>query len=149
MRTPADAFPQTYGEEQTPSRAAEPLRAVVERLSGALRRGEAEAAMFGADAALEDLTLRTTVRGRAAIERYLRRAAAQLPWGAGSSVRHVVGSEQGGGYEWINPAHAAPRGISALELDDTGAISRLSVMWDGSLIDNTEFARLQGLAAEG
>jgi hypothetical protein len=41
--------------------------------------------MFAVDAVLEDMTTHTAVRGRAAIERYLTRVIAQLPYGAGAS----------------------------------------------------------------
>jgi hypothetical protein len=38
--------------------------------------------------------------GRLAIGRYLRRALSKLPYGPGSDVLHVVGSEQGSGYDF-------------------------------------------------
>ena len=35
-----------------------------------------------------------------AIERYLSRDAGPVPYGKGAALAHVVGSDQGGGYEW-------------------------------------------------
>jgi hypothetical protein len=52
----------------------------------------AASALFTTDATFEDLTLHTTMVGQQAIGGVLDRAAALLPYGPGTSVRHVVGT---------------------------------------------------------
>ncbi|TDD57284.1 hypothetical protein E1286_00780 [Nonomuraea terrae] len=113
------------------------MTAVSRNLNAAFAAGNAEAAarLFSAGAVFEDLTLRTTIQGRAAIGRYLGRALRELPYGTGASVRHVVGGEQGGGYEWKADGHTVPRGVVALELGKAGEITRLTTTWDGGLMD--------------
>jgi hypothetical protein len=63
---------------------------------------------------------------------------------------HAEGSDQGGGYEWMAAPVAAPmrRGHTALELDDTGLISRLTTIYDSSLLSYPAYQSLVGLAAE-
>jgi hypothetical protein len=58
-----------------------------------------------------------------------------LPYGGGARVRHVVGGNAGGAYEWTNSRGPIPRGVSALQLNAAGQIVRLSSIWDGSLVD--------------
>ena len=72
--------------------------------------------------------------GRLAIERYLGRALAKLPYGAGSSLLHVVGGDMGGGYEWQaapNYCASVRRGTSAVTLDQDGKVIRWIDYWDG------------------
>jgi hypothetical protein len=75
-----------------------------------------------------------TLVGQQAIGGVLDRAAALLPYGPGTSVRHVVGTAQGGAYEWKNPGAVVPNGIIALQLDTQARISGLTTTWDGSLV---------------
>ena len=49
----------------------------------------------------------------------------------------VVGTDQGGGYEWDTQGHAVPRGAAGLELSQDGKITRFTVVWDGSLLEDT------------
>jgi len=75
------------------------------------------------------------VAGPQSIAGYLQRAANTLPNGLGASVRHVVGGDTGGAYEWTNSRGPVPRGASALQLNARGQIIRLSSIWDGSSVD--------------
>ena len=61
---------------------------------------------------------------------------ADLPY-ADASVRHIVGTGRGGGYEWHAKGHAVPRGAAGLELDEDGKINSFTTVWDGSLLDHT------------
>jgi len=93
---------------------------------------------------MRTLTLRAQVLGRLAIERYLRRALAKLPAGAGSALLHVVGGDMGG-YEWqATPAYRASvrRGISAITLDQDAKITRLTTVWDGAVIPDADIKAL-------
>jgi ketosteroid isomerase-like protein len=129
-------FPTEFGEDEVPEQASAVLQQVTAALSGALAAGDsaAAAALFASDATFEDLTLHTTMVGQQAIGGFLDRAAALLPYGRGTSVRHVVGTAQGGGYGWKNPGATVPNGIIALELDTQARISGLATVWDGSLV---------------
>ncbi|WP_127500578.1 hypothetical protein [Actinoplanes solisilvae] len=126
MRTPSAQFPDLYAD--LPVRRPTRVDDVVAHL-----HADPVETLFSPDAVVEDLTLRTTVRGRAAIGRYLGRAAASLPYGPSAQVRHIVGGDLGGGYEWQSTTEAA-RGVTALELGANGSIDRLTSVWDGSLV---------------
>ena len=107
------------------------------------------AAMFSNDAILEDMALHTQILGRAAIQRYLKRALTRVPYGSGAELAHVVGADMGGGYEW----HAAPafperRGNTALELDAEGKITRMTVVYDSSLMPDPDYRNMVELAGE-
>ncbi len=95
----------------------------------------------------EDLTLRSTVVGASAIGVYLKRAVTPLPYGPGTRVRHMVGSEQGGGYEWTGDGPIR-NGVIALELDDDAHITRFTAMWDASKLTAAAVSGLVGLAVE-
>lgn len=74
--------------------------------------------------------LRTRIEGRLATGRYFDRALNSVPYGAGSSLRHVVGSAQGGGYEWVDNSTTRRTGITAVELNCDGLITQLTTVWD-------------------
>ena len=150
LRTPADKFPQTLAEDTVDNHASDAVDTAARKLNDALAHNDAEAAakLFSYDATFEDMTLRTTVQGQAAITRYLQRALPDLPYGPGTSVRHVVGSDQGGGYEWKADGKAVPRGATALELDKNGKITRLTAVWDGSLLSDEAMASLTALSID-
>jgi hypothetical protein len=120
-------------------------------LQGALAHGNAAAAsaLFTPDAVYEDMALHTQILGRLAIARYLNRALGRVPYGTGSTMVHIVGSDQGGGYEW-RPSAPFPmrRGIIALALDEHGQIMRLTAAYDSSLFDDPTYQVLVQLAAE-
>lgn len=115
--------------------AAATLQSVASALITAFSNADATsaAAMFSYDAVYEDLVLRTQVVGNAAIQRYFSRSLASIPLGVGVSRRHVVGSNQGGGIEWIG-VNAVKAGVSAILLNSSGLITRMSTMYDGTLL---------------
>jgi hypothetical protein len=125
---------------------------VSQTLQSALQSGDAAAAaqLFTADALYEDMALHTRVEGRVQIQRYLQRGLGLLPYGTGSSMAHVSGSDQGGGFEWHASASAAPlpRGISALELNGDGKITRFTTVYDSFQLSDAQYASLVALAAE-
>ena len=124
---------------------------VCARLGKAFAAGDAAAAtgLFTPDAVYEDMALHTQVLGHLQIQRYLTRAITKVPYGQGSAIAHVVGSDQGGGCEW-KAAPGAPqrRGNMALALDGQGRISRLTVVYDSSLFSDSDYHSLVALAGE-
>jgi hypothetical protein len=136
LRVTQTQFPLTYGEEVVGEQSSPVLRQVAASLHAALGAGDT-AGLFTPDATFEDLALRTRLAGAQAIGAYVTRAFRTLPYGAGSAIRHTVGSHQGGGYEWINEGNGVNHGIVAFELDEHQKISRLITTWDGSRLDDT------------
>lgn len=124
---------------------------VAAALDTALSAGDATAAakLFSADATYDDMALHTQILGRAAIERYLARGLLALPYGKGAQLAHVVGSNQGGAYEW-RPDQSFPihRGITALALNKQGLITRLTTVYDSSVLPDAVYHSLILLAAE-
>jgi hypothetical protein len=126
------------------------MQHLARRLNTALAGGNAgeAAALFADDAVFEDIPAHLQLIGPAAIRGYLERVGTTLPYATSSvAVRHTVGSAQGGGYEWKS-AGPVPRGITALELNRSGRITRLTALWDGSLADDQTLAELQHAAVE-
>src|SRR5262249_21723972 len=136
MRLPEDSYPHELGAS-TVTNGGGKIADAAHELNAALAAGDGERAggLFAYDAQFEDKALRTQIRGQAAVTRYLQRAMPRLPY-AQASIRHVVGSDQGGGYEWLAEGRAVPRGAAALELNEEGKITKLTVVWDGSLLDD-------------
>lgn len=99
--------------------------------------------VFAYDVVFEDMALRSQLIGRNAVQAYLSRALAMLPYGKGVVFRHVVGSDDGGAIEWTATA-AAPvnTGVMGIVLDHDGRIARLTTVYDGGLYDNTHIGRL-------
>lgn len=132
--------------------APDPIRQVATQLQAALQAGDAAAAaeLFTADALFEDMALHTRLDGKIQIQRYLERALALLPYGNGARLAHVAGSNQGGGYEWWAAPSAAPlvRGITALELDASGKITRFTTIYDAYQFTDAKYQALVSLAAE-
>jgi hypothetical protein len=151
MRTPEEKFPTEFGEKAVPASAAPPVRKTALALQQAFASGDAEAAaaLFTYDAVYEDAALRTQILGRAAIERYLKRILPAAPYGRGSRVRHVVGSTSGGGFEWYaSPESKVRAGITALELDPSGKILRLTTVYDSRPLGREKRAALIALASD-
>lgn len=95
----------------------------------------------------EDLTLHIQSIGQLAITAYLKCSLSQFPYGPGTLVRHIVGSDFGGGYEWIS--HSTPsHDVTGLELNSQGLISRLTAVWDGSLVSDAVVNTLLSLTIE-
>jgi ketosteroid isomerase-like protein len=141
MRTPAEAFPSDYKETLIGVNAAPAFVAIATGLQEALAAGDAHGAaqLLADDAIYEDLALRMQLLGRADIERYLAGVLARAPFGAGSRLRHIVGGDVGGGVEWF-PAFgsAIAGGITALEIDDSSRISRLTMVYDSRQLPESD-----------
>ena len=149
-RAPLDQYPYSLGIDTVNDTANYTVQKVARQFNSALSAGNTNATipLFSYDAIFEDLTLRTRVEGQIAIGRYLQRAVSQLPYGTNTTLRHVLGSAQGGGYEWKTNGRSVLNGITALELDDTGAITRLSTVWDGSRMSDGDIQALVELSIE-
>jgi hypothetical protein len=149
LRVPAGDFPHGLGTDTVQAHPAPVLSAAVEHLMPAIGSGDNGRLdeLLAYDATLEDFALRTGIRGRAAVARYLQRSSGRLPY-QGAVVRHVVGNEQGGGFEWTVEGGEVPRGVAALALDGDGRITSLSLCWDGALLDDSRIATLTALAVE-
>lgn len=131
MRTPADAFPSDLKDDIVPTRAAPEVVAAATDLQSAFSAGDAGAAsgLLHTDVAFEDMTLRTRLLGRIETAAYLARALGDAPYGRASLLRHVVGGSHGGGFEWTTTDGLV--GITAIELDADGLITRITSVYDG------------------
>jgi hypothetical protein len=136
FRSPPSKFPRDFGWSKPGEHASPRLKRTASELARSLDHGDYQGAarLFDENGILEDLTLHTAVAGPQSIAGYLKRAASSLPNGRGARMRHIVGGNQGGAYEWTNSRGPVPRGVSALQLNGTGQILRLSSIWDGSLV---------------
>jgi ketosteroid isomerase-like protein len=148
MRVPADSYPHELGVGTVTSRPG-PIATAARELTAAFAAGDADhvGELFSYDAVFEDMALRTQLRGQAAIVRYLRRALPGLPY-ARASVRHVAGAGQGGGYEWRADGQPVAVGAAALELSQDGKITKFTVVWDGSLLDDRAITALAADAVD-
>jgi len=146
---PDDKYPSSFGERPGEN-AADPV--MVEACHSLHRclQGEADLAkLFAYDAVYENMALRALFVGRSAIERYVGRINRLAPFAAGSTVRHIVGSSLGGGYEWsASPAHGPRAGIIALELNDAGLISRVTMAYDSGRLASEAKSNLLALSAD-
>ena len=144
-------FPTDFEESTVGETAAPAMRNVAGKLAQALRNGDGASAaeLFAPGAVFEDMPAHLQIVGPRSIGAYLTKAVSLLPYaGGGTAVRHVVGSAVGGGYEWTASNGAVPRGVVALELDGWGKITRLTAMWDGSLVDDATLIALARTAIE-
>ena len=132
--------------------ASATIKKVAKALQDAFSAGDAAKAaqLFTPDAVFEDMALHTRVEGQLQIQRYLTRGLTLLPYGPGASVAHVVGSDQGGGYEWRAAMSAIPlvRGNTAIELDEDGKITRFTTIYDSFQFPDTVYQSLVQLGAE-
>ena len=143
------AYPGFSDAEQNADPAVVQAAAELQAAFGA-GDAAAAAALLSADVVCEDMAAHTRVEGQIQARRYYARALGQLPYGPGAALAHVEGSAQGGGYEWSAAPAAAPmrRGHTALELNPAGQISRVTAMYDSSLLSYPAYQSLVGLAAE-
>ncbi len=151
LRKPEDKFPVDFKESGISQNASNRMIMVAAKLQSALNKGDARAAaaLFTNDAVYEDLAVRTEIRGRAAIKRYLSRIQSVAPYLRGSKLRHVVGSDLGGGFEWYgSPLTPVRTGITGLTLNEDGKIIRAASMYDGRLLGKAKANVLRSLAAE-
>jgi ketosteroid isomerase-like protein len=148
LRVPADSYPHDLGASTVTSRPG-PIATAARELTAAFAAGDADRAgeLFSYDSVFEDMALRTQLRGQAAIVRYLRRSLPGLPY-ARASVRHVAGAGQGGGYEWHADGQRVAVGAAALELSQDGTITKFTVIWDGSLLDDRAITALAADAVD-
>lgn len=137
-------LPSSLKEEQVGVAASARIRRASERLSRAFADGDARAAaaLFTYDAVFEDLSLRAQILGRSGIERYLERILTVAPFGTRSELRHVVGGDDGGGFEW----RAAPN--AGVEVGIDGRIIRATTVYDRRLLANEALRSLAAAALE-
>lgn len=144
------SYPTDFRDSE--QHAAPEVVRVARALQAAFGAGDAAAAvaLFSVDAVHEDMAAHSRLRGQLQIQRYYTRALGALPYGPGAALVHVEGSRQGGGYEWTAAPLAGPmrRGHTCIELDETGKISRLTAIYDSSLLSYPAYTALVGLAAE-
>ena len=145
---PHDQFPTDWRESVAGEVASPIIRGVARRLNDALATGSADkaVALFAPDAVFEDEPAHLRLVGTAAIGGFLRRIGHGLPY-TGATVRHAVGSASGGGYEWSSTGPVS-RGVTALELGPDRRITRLTAVWDGSLVDEAYLTAIQAAAIE-
>jgi len=131
LRTPAEVFPTDLKDDVVATQAAPELVAAATALQSAFAAGDAEAvtALLHTDVVLEDMTLRSRLQGRIETSAYLNRVLADVPYGQASVLRHMVGGPHGGGFEWT--ASDGLVGITAIELDIDGLITRINSVYDG------------------
>ena len=149
VRTPADKFPTDFKEKALGKNAAPEISAIATDIQSAFSKIDAELAgsRLAPDVVFEDFALRTQILGRAAVQRYLDRTLRLSPFGNGAQLVHIVGGAAGGGFEWKS-SDGAVRGITAIELDQRGQVSRLTTTYDGRLLGPDVHAELVGLSAE-
>lgn len=145
FRTPADSFPTDLKDGQVATQAAPELVAVATAVQGAFGAGDARAAgdLMHTDVLLEDMSLRTQVIGRIEATAYLGRILDDVPYGRASWLRHVVGGINGGGFEWAaGPGADSLAGITALERDAEGLITRITSVYDSRQLEPDRKAAL-------
>jgi hypothetical protein len=144
MRTPPDKFPTNFDYDVASEGASAKIKDVSQKLAAAFAAGDAAAAgaLFSYDAIYLDRALRARILGKAAVGKYLGRVLATVPFGKGSKLKHVVGSDQGGGFEWTNEGSSVKRGIVAIDLNSAGEIERFDTTWDNSVMSDADLQAL-------
>ncbi len=144
FHTPADKFPTNFDYDVASDGASAKIKDAAQKLAAAFASGDgkAAAALFSYDAIYLDRALRARILGKLAIGKYLSRVLATAPYGKGAKLVHVVGSDQGGGYEWTNADSSVKRGIVAIELNSTGQIDRLDTTWDNGVMSDIDLQAL-------
>ena len=148
LRTLADKFPDLRYDIESDGTSAK-ITSVSQKLNEALAAGDAASAdaLFSYDAVYEDMALRAQIRGKLAIGKYLERVLAKAPYGKNAKLVHVVGSDQGGGYEWVNADNSVERGVIAIDLDEAGQIMRLTTTWDNGVMSDSDYQALAAATA--
>ena len=144
FRTPADKFPTNFDYDVASDGASPKIKDVAKKLATAISSGDAKAAaeLFSYDAVYLDRALRVRILGRLAIANYLGRVSGTAPYGKGAKLVHVVGSDQGGGYEWTNEGSSVKRGIVSIELNSAGQIDRFDSTWDNAVMSDADLHAL-------
>ena len=149
LRTPVDSFPTDLNDGQVATQAAPELVSAARAIQGAFAAGDATAErdLLHTDVVLEDMSPRTQVTGRIEATAYLGRVLEDVPYGRSSRLRHIVGGSNGGGFEWTaGPSADALVGITALELDTEGLITRVTSVYDSRQLKSDRKAALIGAA---
>ena len=144
FRTPPDKFPTNFDYDVASDGASAKIKDVAQKLAVAFAAGDAQGAdaLFSYDAVFLDRASRVRILGKLAIGKYLSRTLANLPYGKGAKLVHVVGSDQGGGYEWTNAEASVKRGIISIEFDGSGQIDRLDSTWDNGVMSDADLQAL-------
>ena len=144
MRTPPDKFSTNFDYDVASEGASTKIKDMSQKLASAFASGDAiaAAALFTNDAVYLDRALRVRILGNQAIGKYLTRVLAATPYGKGSKLMHVVGSDQGGGFEWTNDGSSVKRGVIAIDLNSAGQIVRLEATWDNSIMSDADLQAL-------
>jgi len=137
---------------QTDDRPIAPLATTLERFFATKTSADVDGTMsyFAPDLVtytdvFADMSLRAQLIGRIETARYLGRVLADVPYGRSSSLRHVVGGAGGGGFEWTaGPDHGGLVGITALELDADGFITKVTSVYDSRQLSPARRAALAG-----
>lgn len=142
FRTPAEKFPTDLKDGEVPTRAASALVDTSTALQAAFTHGDPAAAhdLLHTDVVLVDMALRTQVIGRIETVAYLDRVLERVPYGRSSSLRHVVGGEGGGGFEWT--AGDGIVGITEVERDADGLITGITSVYDSRRLEPDRKAAL-------
>jgi limonene-1,2-epoxide hydrolase len=145
-----EEFPTDFGESKVGETATAGIKQVVASLNQTLAAHDLKGAvaLFAPDATFVDLPSHVRVTGPRHILSFLTAAQGTLPYlGHGVEVRHVLGADAGGGYEWTAKG-TVKRGITALKLDEQGKITSVEAMWDGSIVDDETLVALAKAALE-
>jgi len=144
MRTPPEKFPTNFDYDVVSDGASAKIKDVSQKLAAAFAAGDAATAdaLFTNDAVYLDRALRVRILGKQAIGKYLARVLATTPYGKGSKLMHVVGSDQGGGFEWTNDGSSVKRGVVAIDLNSAGQIVRVDTTWDNGIMGDADLQAL-------
>ncbi|MGI9622700.1 MAG: nuclear transport factor 2 family protein, partial [Acidimicrobiales bacterium] len=131
LRTPAEVFPTDLKDGVVATQAAPEVVEAASSLHAAFSVGDADAAssLLHTDVVYEDMTLRARLLGGIETAGYMSRVLDGVPYGRASILRHVVGGSNGGGFEWTSADGLV--GITAIELDGDGLITRVTSVYDG------------------
>jgi limonene-1,2-epoxide hydrolase len=149
-RHPQEEFPADFGESKVGETGTALIQKIATTLDTALAAHDVQgaAALFAPDATFTDLPGHIRVTGPRHILSFLTAAQGTLPYlGHGVRIRHILGGDLGGGYEWTANG-TVKRGITAIKLDGNGKITGLEAMWDGSLLDDEALLSLAKAAIE-
>lgn len=138
LSAPADSYPTDFGEPGS-SAAPPAMRRVAEGLTTALASADRAAVepWLTADVVYEDLTAHLQLVGRAPVAAFLGRAAGLLPYTRPDTrLRHVVGGTRGGGWEWAADGPVG-RGLTCVELNASGSVTRITSVWNGALVTDS------------
>lgn len=135
LRTPTESFPTDLKDGIVATRAAPELVEAATALHAALAAadGPGARALLHPDVVFEDMALRAQVVGRIETVAYLGRVLGRVPYGRGSTLRHVVGGAEGGGFEWTSVGGLT--GITAIEREPGGLVTRITSVYDSCQLD--------------